>query len=79
MLTFLLSGVGLKLIGVLGAVIAAAGAMFAARRSGVVAQQAADMKSTLKHIEAAHEVQADVARLSDTAVDDGLREFTRSK
>ena len=74
----LLSSAGLKLLGILGIVVGVLTTLFMARKSGVQAQQNADLKTTLKNVEAANEATASVARLSDAATDSQLRgKFSR--
>ena len=78
MISALLSPLALKLGGILAAVIGVVGTLFMARQSGKQAQQNTDLKTTLKHTEAANAATADVARSSDAAVDKRLRsEFSR--
>jgi len=78
MIATLLSPLVLKLGGFFLAALGALGALFVVRQSGVKAQQNADLKSTLKNVEAAHETSTSVARMSDAAVDQQLRsQFSR--
>ena len=61
----LVSGVGLKLVAVAGAIGAVAWGYFTIRKSGETVQAEADQAATLKEVKNASTVEANVAGMSD--------------
>ena len=76
-MTFLLSGLGLKLIGSLLGLMAAVGVILKIRSSGRDAQRAEDAGNALANANKAGEVAGEVAREPDSAVLDDLRRQSR--
>lgn len=78
MLLSLFSSLGAKIAGLAVIAVGLLGAYFGIRKSGVQAQQNADMKQSLKNVVSANEIANGVGRLSDASVDSQLRKsFSR--
>lgn len=72
-MSFLLSGLGLKLMAVVAGLMAAVGVILKVRSSGRDAQRAEDAKNALANANRAGKVADEVTRESDSAVLDDLR------
>ena len=77
MIKFFLSGFGTKIAGVLAAFIAAAGALFAARRSGRTAERNRQIKKQVETLTIADGVERDVDAMDREELDKEADKWAR--
>lgn len=69
----------IKLLGLVLTALSVFATLFAARQSGRNAERVDNMKSQLKEVDRANEVERDNLRLSDSDVDKRLHKWNRDK